>query len=368
MRIGFDLTPLCTPRSGVGTYTINLYQSLARRAEDQLLPLTHGPLSSELEPLNHQVVRLNKTVWMQAILPRQVARLRTDVCHFTNSVGPLYLPCPMVLTIHDMTLWLFPELHGRRRRLAMRPIIPLAARRAAAIIAVSETTKRDMMRILGLPGDKVRVIYEAAVPSFRPLRPGAALEAIRQKAELPQQFVLHVGTIEPRKNLVRLVEAYARLRSDGFAEPLVLAGQLGWKYDALLRRIEELRIADAVRFTGYVPDADLPPLMNLCGAFAYPSLHEGFGLPVIEALACGAPTVTSDRGALCEVAGDAALLADPEDVDSLTRAIGAALGDARVRASLREAGLARASAFGWDRAASRTVEVYRGALGGRVGS
>jgi glycosyltransferase involved in cell wall biosynthesis len=360
MRIGFDLTPLCTPRSGVGTYTINLYESLARRADDELLPLAHRPLHGDVQSVNHRHgFQLNKTLWMQAILPREAARLRTEVCHFTNSVGPLYLPCPMVLTIHDMTLWLLPELHRKRRHLAMRPIIPLAVRRASAIIAVSEATKRDMTRILGVPGHKVRVIYEAAAPYFRPLMPGAELEGFRQNAELPERFVLHVGTIDPRKNLVRLLEAFALARKNGaHSHSLVLIGQRGWRDGAVFTAIERLGLGEAVRFLGYVPTDVLVALYNLADVLAFPSLYEGFGLTMVEAMACGTPVVASPNGALREIAGEAVEFVEPTNVESIAAGLTRVLTDSSRRAELREKGLRRAARFSWARTAEETRQLY----------
>ncbi|MBV9544444.1 MAG: glycosyltransferase, partial [Chloroflexi bacterium] len=171
--------------------------------------------------------RLNKTLWMQGVLPMQLRRLSTDVCHFTNSVAPWWTPCPCVITIHDMTVWMFPKCHPRRRLLAMRPIIPLAARRASAIIAVSASTKRDLIRILGVRAEKVHVVYEAPAPHFRRLPASAApwLEHVRARYGLPEKFVLYVGTIEPRKNLPRLLQAFTLLRASGGEDyGLVLVG------------------------------------------------------------------------------------------------------------------------------------------------
>src|SRR5689334_7854453 len=215
MRIGFDITSLSVPQSGVGTYTANLYAQLRQRPSDEVMPLSHYPDSYRWPNGNHSL-RMNRTLWMQAVLPAHLHRLRPDIAHFTNSTAPLYAPCPVVLTIHDMTLWLLPQHHPARRLITMRPIVPLVARRAAAVITVSESAKADVVNILGLPPERVHVIYEAPAHNFRPLEQGAILNAVRSKYTLPESFLLYVGTIEPRKNLVRLLEAFAALRnSDG---------------------------------------------------------------------------------------------------------------------------------------------------------
>ncbi|MBA3533641.1 MAG: glycosyltransferase family 4 protein [Ardenticatenales bacterium] len=370
MRIAFDITPLAVPQSGVGTYTANLLAHLYRQTEDQILPLIHRPLAlaaSEIEfpapSVRSPWGRLNKTLWMQMLLPWQLSRLRPDVAHFTNSVAPLYAPCPTVITIHDMTLWLFPEHHYRRRLLAMRPFIPIAARRAGAIIAVSHSAKADIVRILGVPAEKVHVVYEAPPPAFRLLAPGPLLESVRREYHLPERFLLYVGTLEPRKNLVRLLEAFAYLRrAVRLPHTLLVVGRRGWKEDAIFEAVERLALGDAVRFLDYVPTTALVALYNLAEALAFPSLYEGFGLPVVEAMACGTPVVTSERGSLGEIAGGAAQFVEPTNVESIAAGLHTVLNDEFRRAELRVLGLAHVAALTWVATARQTRQVYEGAL------
>jgi glycosyltransferase involved in cell wall biosynthesis len=321
--------------------------------------------ASDLARSQSPFLRMNKTVWMQTVLPRQLARLKIDVCHFTNNVASIWTPCPSIMTIHDMTLWLFPEYHGRSRLLSMRPIIPLAARRAAAIITVSESARRDIISILGVPEEKVHVIYEAPAPHFRRLSPGPSLEAVREHHQLPDRFILYVGTIEPRKNLVRLLEAFAQLRrAGGQTCSLVLVGQRGWHDDAVFEAAERLALGDAVRFLGYVSPETLVALYNLAEVAAFPSMYEGFGLPVVEAMSCGLPVVTSASGSLAEVAGDAAEYVDPHEVESIAHGLERLLTDRTRHEELRARGLARAPQFNWAEAARQTRQVY--ALATRV--
>src|SRR5258708_10781914 len=243
MRIAFDVTPLTVSQSGVGTYTANLLQHLEAAGQDQILPLSHrSPGSSSRSP--------NKTLWMQTSLPWQLSKLQPDVCHFTNNVGAWWTPCPSVLTIHDMTLWLFPQYHYRRRLLAMRPFIPLAAHQAAQIIAVSHSTKRDIVRLLNIAPDKVTVIHEAPSPIFQPISDN--LDELRRTLALPDRFILYVGTIEPRKNLTRLLEAFALLRQAGLPHHLVVVGSKGWKYEGVFASVERLRLEPVVHFFGHV--------------------------------------------------------------------------------------------------------------------
>jgi glycosyltransferase involved in cell wall biosynthesis len=360
MRVGFDVTPLGVPHSGIGTYTVNLFDHLGRQPDAEILPLAH--FRTDRDPLEwgpKRRLQLNKTVWMQAVLPWQLARLGADVCHFTNSVASWRTPCPAIVTIHDTTLWLFPELHPRRRLLSMRPLIPQAARHAKAIIAVSESAKADIVRILKVPAHRVHVVYEAAAACFQPLCGDGELTSVRRQYQLPEQFVLHVGTIEPRKNLVRLLEAYSQLRRSGKQSlHLVLVGSRGWNDTAVFRAVERLGLGDVVHILGYVPTEQLVALYNLADCLAFPSLYEGFGLPVVEAMACGTPVVASRRGALPEVAGSAAEFVDATDVDSIAAGLHRVLSDPDRQAELRLNGRARAAHFSWPVAAAQTRDVY----------
>lgn len=368
MRIGFDVTPLCTPMTGVGTYTINLLEHLERLSHDEIVRLAHcrwlvnGPGDNEGPAMAHYRApgpALNKTVRMQVVLPWQLRNLRIDVCHFTNGVASFWTPCPSVITIHDMTLWLFPQYHYTRRLLAVRPFVPLAARRAAAIIAVSQATKDDIVRILGVDESKVHVVYEAPAPYFQPLDNGTDLEGVGRRLGLPPRFMLYVGTIEPRKNLVRLLEAYASLRAKhGIDQGLVFVGRRGWKEEAVFAAIERLGLHREVQFLGYLSVDDLVAIYNMADLVAFPSLYEGFGLPVLEAMACGTPVVTSPNGSLREVAGNAAEIVDPDDVESIAEGMSRVLHDSARREELCACGLAQAARFSWERSARQTREIY----------
>jgi glycosyltransferase involved in cell wall biosynthesis len=356
MRIAFDVSALTAPHSGVATYTRNLAEHLGSCRQDQILPMTHASALPRA---------LNKTLWMQAVLPFQLSRMAPDVCHFTNSVASWWTPCPSVVTIHDTTLWILPRFHPRRRLLAMRPFIPAGARHARAIIAVSAATKRDVVRTLKVPEAKVHVVYEAAAPQFRPLGRTPPVEAVRRKYALPESFALYVGTIEPRKNLVRLFEAFQQVRRQGCrASVLALVGNRGWSDAVILASVERLGLGGAVRILGQAPTDDVVALYNLADVLILPSLYEGFGLPVIEAMACGTPVVTSPNGALAEIAGDAAEYVDPTQVESIAAGMRSVLNDPERRALLRAAGLRRAAQFSWEATAAQTRRVYQAAVDG----
>jgi glycosyltransferase involved in cell wall biosynthesis len=223
---------------------------------------------------------------------------------------------------------------------------------------VSHHAKQDIVAGLHVPPEKVHVIYEAAASQYRLITNAAELERVRSRYELKRPFALYVGTIEPRKNLTRLVTAFAQARRQCPDLELVLVGQLGWKYTALLKAIEELNLGPALRRLGYVPNEDLPALYNLARLLAFPSLYEGFGLPVIEAMACGTPVLTSNGSSLAEIATGAAWLIDPHDVQAIADGLTRLAIDNELHAQLREAGLARAAQFSWQRAAEETVQVY----------
>jgi glycosyltransferase involved in cell wall biosynthesis len=235
--------------------------------------------------------------------------------------------------------------------------MPLYCRRADAIITVSESSKRDIVEQYGLPDEKVTVVYEAAAPEFVPST-AARIEEVRQRHGLPAKFLLHVGTIEPRKNLTRLVEAIDRLRARALEVPLVVVGSKGWLFDDFFRRIEELDLRHAVLFTGYVPDRDLPAVCSAATAAVMPSVYEGFGLPVLEAMACGTPVLSSSMSSLPEVGGEAVRYFDPYDVADLTIAIREIWNDAELRRQMSKKGLEQASRFSWAHAARQTLDIY----------
>jgi glycosyltransferase involved in cell wall biosynthesis len=361
--VGFDATSLeVVRRSGVSQYTAHLLKALIERRDGWSYRLLHGrELRGNIPEgaLHSAIARFpNRTLWMQIVLPLELSRLRLPLCHFTNSLAPLKAPCPYVVTIHDMSLFKHGEMHTRKSLWTVRSLLPLVARRADAIIAVSEVARRDILTVLGVPAQKVRVIHEAAGEEYRVIDQPRELQRVSGTYGLQDPYILSVGTIEPRKNLQRLLAAFARLRRAGRRERLLLVGQLGWKYRGFLREIERLGLQNSVRILGYVPDADMPAIYNLAQVLVFPSLYEGFGLPIVEAMACGTPVLTSDCSSMPEVAGEAAVLVDPRSQESLEEGLQRILCDAPLREQLRGAGLKRAGQFSWSRAAAETIRLY----------
>jgi glycosyltransferase involved in cell wall biosynthesis len=273
---------------------------------------------------------------------------------------------PTVVTIHDMSLTLYPKYHPPRRVLLNRPFVDLAARRADAIITVSHSAKRDIVRHYGLADDRVHVVTEAAAPEFHRIRDVAWLEAVRQRYGLADRFVLYVGSIEPRKNLRLLLEAFAlRSRRTELPHKLVCVGPYGWLCRDIEDLVEKLGIEHLVQFTGYVPFTDLPAIYNLAEMVAFPSIYEGFGLPVIEAMACGTPVITGRVAALVEVGGEAIEQLERLDAETLGEALVRLGRDRERRHHLSELGVVRASRYSWQRAARETLEVYKRAASDR---
>jgi len=322
-------------------------------------------------PTSRPVVRI---FWEQVVQPFALRKERVDLLHALAFVAPLLSRCPSVVTIYDLSFLLYPESFKRAKRFYLGLFTRLSARRARRIIAISESTKRDVVRLLGVPPEKVEVVYCGIDEAFRPLAE-EQVAAFRSKRGLPERFILFVGTIEPRKNVTRLIEAFADLRSFDVAQDtfaicdlrLVIGGAKGWFYQDVFARVEELGLEDKVIFPGYIPVSELPLWYNAAELFVYPSLYEGFGLPPLEAMACGTPVVAANTSSLPEVVGEAGLIVDPLDVEGLAEAMRRALDDEALRQEMREQGLERAKGFSWTKTAQETVQVYRRAMeGGNV--
>jgi glycosyltransferase involved in cell wall biosynthesis len=286
-----------------------------------------------------------------------------DVYHGVLNVMPLASPVPSVVTIHDLSPFLFPQTFRRVNRIYTRWAIRVACRRAAYILAVSEFTKQEVVRWMRVPPERVVVTYDAADDRFAPPDP-AEVEAFRRAKGLPEKFVLFLGTLEPRKNLTLLLDAYAMV-ARSIDAPLLVAGSRGWLYEPVLARAEQLGLGDRLRFVGYVDQAEQHLWYAAATVFAFPSLYEGFGMPPLEAMACGTPVVVSSSSSLPEVVGDAGLVVSPSEPEELADALHRVVSDAELRAELRARGLAQARRFSWRETAERTLDVYRRAAARR---
>jgi glycosyltransferase involved in cell wall biosynthesis len=304
-----------------------------------------------------------RLLWEQLVQPIELARRHSDLLHALAYVLPLAWTGPSVVTVYDLSFWRTPERFPAAQRLYLATLTRLSVRRAARVIAISQSTKRDLVELMGVPADRVRVVPLAIEEEFRPVTEAAALADLRRRRGLPEHMILYVGTLEPRKNLVTLLEAYARCRGETSPEspwpPLVLAGGKGWGYEAIFAAVERLGLSEAVLLPGFVPHGELPLWYSAADIFVYPSLYEGFGLPVLEAMACGTPVITSNVSSLPEVAGEAGLLVDPTDAEALAEALRQVWRDADLRQEMRTRGLAQAARFSLAALARQTMTVYQ---------
>jgi glycosyltransferase involved in cell wall biosynthesis len=365
MRIAIDARLWGEPRSGIGRYTHALIEALVEAAPaESWIAYLDRPADGLPRGVEARVLggpqRLVWTLWTAA---GDLRRRPVDLFHgVTGFELPPTRACRLVATVHDLIPLRFPRLVPWRHRWAFRLLLGSALRRAARVIADSGATRREILDRYRLPADKVHVVALAPGPRGRPPAESERT-AVRARYALTGSYVLFVGLLEPKKNLPVLLRAVARLRDRGAwgASTLVLAGASGWGGVDLQAEAVRLGLGETVRWLGAVPDADLPALYAEATAFVFPSLWEGFGLPVLEAMAAGTAVVASRRGALPEIAGDAALLVEP-DVEPLADALGTVLEDTALRERLGLAGLRRARDYSWERVAVETLAVYRAAL------
>ena len=364
MRFGIDGVPLQGKKSGIGHYTLELARALAAVApEHEFEIVSPGPFSSPLNSApnlhftNARARGLKRRYWWPIGLPLYCRRASFALFHGTNFDLPYWTTCPTVLTIHDLSLLLYPQTHEERLVRRARRVLPLMVRKASAIITPSETVKREVCEHLRVSEDKVFAIPEAARACFYPA-PASETEPVLRRLGIEPEFILFVGTIEPRKNLLTLARALEQIANI----QLVIAGQKGWLSDDLLAYLDKSELRDRVLFTGHLSDDDLRALYSSCRVFVYPSLYEGFGLPLLEAMACGAPVVTSNVGSIVETVGAAARLVSPTDAGDLAQALIALLNNARERDHLSSTGIDHVKNFSWQRTASATLDVYQKTL------
>jgi glycosyltransferase involved in cell wall biosynthesis len=365
-----DAGPAVHQNAGLARYTERLaYHLHCNHADSVDLTLFYNAHSGNslpvtLRPIPQRAISLGQYPWRLSVLASQILRRpfyekelpSKGIYHAAEHLLP-NLRRPTVLTVHDLIFERFPQHHTWTNRFFLKVGMPLFVRAADAIIAVSRHTRRDLIELYNVPAAKIHVIYEGIDERFAPVNP-PDIAAVRGKYGVERPYLLMVGTLEPRKNHAAALRALARLKADGFPHCLVIAGGRGWLFDPIRTLVGELGLSADVIFTGRVLDDDLPALYSGADCFLMPSLYEGFGFPVLEAMACGTPVVCSDRSSLPEVAGDAALLIDPEDEERLASAVGHLLADDHLRSQLRQRGEKQAAGFRWVECAVQTVQVY----------
>jgi glycosyltransferase involved in cell wall biosynthesis len=377
MKIAIDISMALGQSAGVGTYTRGLIDGLATvdtENEYVLFSYLEMPESSWLDfpqqpNISWRPVKLSgghwEQRWYEAELPPKEALEDVDILHSPFFNAPQEHPGGLVVTIHDMSFLLYPQFHTEGNRLHCLNGTLKAALYADRIIAISHQTKQDLMQYFSVPEDRIRVVYEAPRHFCYPERNRGVLQNTLDRLGIYQNFMLFVGSLEPRKNLKALLEAYAAyIKYHSGRELLVIAGAKGWLNEELAQLISAQGLEGQVKFLGYVQETDLRVLYSTAKLFVYPSLYEGFGLPPLEAMACGAPVITANTSSLPEVVGDAAILIDPHISEELLQAMRTVLGDDDLRSSMRQQSLERARLFSWDQTARETLAVYREACQG----
>jgi glycosyltransferase involved in cell wall biosynthesis len=372
LRVLIDLTQVPVGRMGVGSYAENLLQqfrdappdislmAVLQSDDDALRAALPDRVRALVIPSRLFRVLPARLLFEQLVLPWLAWRHRLDVLHSLHYSLPL-LPCRArrVVTMHDMTAFLLPHMHTRIKGAYMRFFIRQAVRRADFLIFVSASALEHCRTWFGLPLPNSAVVHHGMSAAFRPDGSAEALAAVRQRYELPERYLLYLGTLEPRKNVSLLLRAFAQLAARHPEARLVVAGKKGWHFDGIFATAAELGLKDRIRFAGYIDEADKPALMRGALLFVYPSLHEGFGIPVLEAMASGVPTIAGNRTSIPEIAGDGALLVDPASEAELADALERLYTDPATRAQLAARGLAQATRFSWTKSAQETAAIYR---------
>lgn len=366
MTIGIDARSLIGERAGVGRYLRNLLENLSRiDEENQYVLYVHEETGGVIDQPNFSEKKIslpfieNYFTWLHLRLPPELFTHRIDVFHFPFYTMPLLVNHRSVVTIHDITFDLHPEWFSLKGKIAQIPFCRFGARHADRIIACSETTKSDILRMYRVPEERIEVIYEAADPVFRVVSDKDALERARFECGIKDKFLLYVGVIHIRRNVERLLRAFRAFSTKSPGYQLVLIGKVEWPYLDVKKLIEELGLGGRVIHRGYVKDDMLPLIYNCAECFVYPSFYEGFGLPVIEAMACGTPVITSDNSSLSELFSDAALLIDPCSVEEMSEAMDLLVKDGGVRSQFISKGLEKVKEFSWRETAEKTLRVYR---------
>jgi glycosyltransferase involved in cell wall biosynthesis len=382
MRIGVDYTAAVQQGGGIGRYTRNLIRTLTEldRQNEYRLFVAGGWGEGDGLGAWSENVRIRSlpvsdrwlnVLWQRLRLPVpvQVITGTLDLFHSPDFVLPPTGRIPTILTVHDLSFLRVPEFFVPGFREYLERAVTHAAVRAQHILADSKSTGRDLVELLGVEEQRVSVVYPGVETEFRPISNAEELKRVRDRYHLPPRFVLGLSTLQPRKNFEGLIKAFGHLMDSKGTQPefrdlhLVIAGGKGWMYEELLALPEEMGLSERVHFPGFVEDDALPALYTQADVFAFPSWYEGFGIPVLEAMACQTPVVAADNSSLPEAVGDAGLMVDAADIDGLTQALGRAIEDVALRERLVAAGQEQVRRFSWKASAQRLLNIY-GIVGG----
>ena len=367
MRIAIDAHSVGAKLAGNESYAVNLIEALAQidSVNDYTLYVTTAEARDRFHQRwpnfkVHTTLPHTPLIRIPLTLSAELRKHPVDVLH-VQFTAPPFCPCPVVVSVHDLSFEHLPQTFLRRSRTQLRLTVRHSARRADRILTLSEHTRGDVIETYKIDPAKIIAIPLAAPAHFGPIDDAKELQRVRHTYGIDGEYVLSVGSIQPRKNLVRLIKAYASLQgvqTRNRSPKLVIVGKRGWLYDETLRALEETGVKDSVVLTGYVPESDLPALYSGALCFVYPSYFEGFGLPPLEAMKCGAPVVVGNATSLPEVVGDAGLKVDPFDISAIAGAIKELVNNSELRTELRVKGLKRAELFDWRNTARQTLKVY----------
>jgi glycosyltransferase involved in cell wall biosynthesis len=368
MNIGFISWILDRQRTGIDNYLYNLITNMVKNGKSNEISLIHYKKTEDpiYEATNEILLPdLPKILKYSLALPYAIKKANLDIlhvpAHWHNQLMPFYLNynTKKVLTIHDLSPFTYPTTHNKQTVKLWGPTLKLIKKRIDNVIVDSNNTKNDCIKYLGIPEEKIKVIYLAADKIFKPNKDKENLqEYLKNKYEVKFPFILCVGTLEKRKNIPNLIKAFNKIKKTLKNYQLVIIGNKGWKYKSIFNTLNELNIKDDVIFTGYVPNEDLVKFYNTADLFVYPSIYEGFGLPPLEAMACGCPVITANTSSLPEVVGKAAITIDPYNVNELSCAMYKILINENLKTELSRKSLSQAKKFSWEKTASQTWKIY----------
>jgi glycosyltransferase involved in cell wall biosynthesis len=374
VKILIDFTQIPTKKAGVGVYALNLIKHLSLIDDDFHCYVLVQDDDTSLDDIDNSTVsiikvkaRLFRNFILRALLeqlyiPCLAFKLRVNVVHSLHYSFPLFLTAKKVVTVHDMSFFKYSKLYEPAKVFYFKTFIKMSSLLVDKIICVSESTRKDYVSKFDSARNKTEVIYHACSNEFTPNTPNIddrAVSSVKSKYGIDSKYFLFIGTLEPRKNITAIIKAFDRFNNQNSNYKLVMVGKKGWYYKEIFELVKRLDLSDRIIFTGFIPEKEKPSLLVGATAFIYPSIYEGFGIPVLEAIACGTPTVTSNVSSIPEVAGDAALLVNPENSDEIFVAINKIVNDPDLRRDLKMRSLRQAEKFSWNNTAKETLVVYK---------
>lgn len=368
MRVSLELQPCFGKRSGIGIYTYEIARKLVDTKgisfQANIFNFLNRNENSDVIENIHYSVNINalfpygviRRIWSFFPIPYEAFFQKSDITHFFNYIVPTKLTGKVITTIYDMSYKYYPETLDRRNYKRIIKGICYSVERSDVIITISENSKKEILEEFNIPEQKVQIVY----PSFDTIKSDQSFQQISDKFCIPSNYILYVGNLEPRKNIPALLKSFAKLKKETYLDyHLVIAGQKGWLYDSIFKTVEDLSVSKDVTFTGYISAEDKSALYKNASLFVYPSLYEGFGIPILESMSCGIPVICSNTSSMPEAAGEAALLVDPNDSDAIAVAMNKMLSNEDLRNEKIQLGYRQAEKFSWDKSAEKLMSIYQ---------